>query len=156
MPMQKPFDVERLEKTLLPCPFCGSKAELVCSQPTGRYPGWDSDHFWFVRCLNTGCFCYKGTCKCLDDMERPVAVWNSRAETIEQPILGKRVVAMSWLPMPGFDALFNLESITLEGGIKLEVWASDSRESVCAWVKELGSKCGATEPMWRRQSGRDG
>ena len=58
-------------------------------------------------------------------------------ETIGCTILGKRIVAVSWLPMPGFDALFNLESITLEGGIKLEVWVSDSRESVCVWVKDI-------------------
>ena len=58
-------------------------------------------------------------------------------ETIKRAIIGKRIVAVSWLPMPGFDALFNLKSITLEGGIKLEVWASDSRESVCAWVKDI-------------------
>ena len=55
---------------------------------------------------------------------------------IEQSILGKRIVAVAWLPMPGFDALFSLESITLEGGSKLEVWASDSRESVCAQVRD--------------------
>ena len=76
MPKQKPFDVERLEKILLPCPFCGSKAELVYSQPA---PGWDSDRFWFVRCLNKGCFCYKGTSKHLNDIEQPVAIWNRRS-----------------------------------------------------------------------------
>lgn len=75
--MQKPFDVERLEKTLLPCPFCGSRAELVYNQPTC---GWDSDRFWFVRCLTKGCLCWKGTSKHVNDMKQPVAVWNRRSQ----------------------------------------------------------------------------
>lgn len=57
-------------------------------------------------------------------------------QVIQETIIGKCIVAVSWLPMPGFDALFSLESITLEGGSKLEVWASDSRESVCAQVRD--------------------
>jgi len=46
-------------------------------------------------------------------------------ETIEQAVIGKRIIAVSWLPVPNFDGLLSLESITLEGGLKLDIWASD-------------------------------
>ena len=38
---------------------------------------------------------------------------------IEQSILGKRIVAVAWLPVPLLEDGFELQSITLEGGIKL-------------------------------------
>jgi len=51
-------------------------------------------------------------------------------QTIERAVLGKRVVAVSWLPVSlPFDGL-GLESITLEGGTKLRlsVWITTPRE----------------------------
>lgn len=42
--------------------------------------------------------------------------------TIERAILGKRIVAMSWLPVPGGGC--DLEFITLEGGTKLNLSAN--------------------------------
>lgn len=43
-------------------------------------------------------------------------------ETIECTILGKRIVAVSWLSVPGGDC--DLESITLEGGTRLNLSAN--------------------------------
>jgi len=51
-------------------------------------------------------------------------------ETIERAVIGKRVVAVSWLPVSlPFDGL-GLESITLEGGTKLRLsaWITNLRE----------------------------
>jgi hypothetical protein len=41
-------------------------------------------------------------------------------ETIEKRIIGKRVVAIAWVPISGLDGLFVLGSVTLEGGARLE------------------------------------
>lgn len=42
-------------------------------------------------------------------------------QTIEQAIIGKRIVAVSWLPAPLFGSAFELKVITLEGGVKLNL-----------------------------------
>lgn len=57
-------------------------------------------------------------------------------ETIEQSILGKRIVAVSWLPIERGEIWMSLEKITLEGGTVLELWASDYDNIVFANVEE--------------------
>ena len=54
---------------------------------------------------------------------------------MQEAIVGKRIVAMAWLPnisvKPPFEPIegtFELQSITLEGGVKLNLWASDWEE----------------------------
>jgi len=45
----------------------------------------------------------------------------SDQQTIEQAVLGKRVVAVAWLPVAADGDVFELESITLEGGVMLNL-----------------------------------
>jgi len=53
-------------------------------------------------------------------------------QTIERAVLGKRVVAVSWLPFALFDDTFELQSITLENGTKLNLdyWIKPDFEKV--------------------------
>lgn len=64
-------------------------------------------------------------------------------QTIEQAIVDKRIIAVGWLPdiscMPPFEALkgtFELESITLEGGIKLILSSASGYEEVLAEIEK--------------------
>jgi len=52
-------------------------------------------------------------------------VLGTEQETIEKTIIGKRVVAVAWVPVPNVDGLFVLGSIKLEGGAKLEFQGCD-------------------------------
>ena len=47
-------------------------------------------------------------------------------ETIEQAIIGKRIVAVSWFPVLQGEGVFSLESLTLQGGIVLKLRAEDT------------------------------
>jgi hypothetical protein len=55
-------------------------------------------------------------------------------ETTEQQIIGKRIVAVAWTPVPDKD-MFAVSSITLEGGTTLDFRGS-YYEAVCVKVKE--------------------
>jgi len=60
-------------------------------------------------------------------------------ETIERAVIGKRVVAVAWLPIPALEDAFQLESITLEGGTKLNLdyWIKpDFEKIVIAEIEE--------------------
>jgi len=59
----------------------------------------------------------------------------SEQETIEKQIIGKRVVAVAWVPVPDVDGLFVLGSIKLEGGAILEFRGS-YYDTVYARIKE--------------------
>ncbi len=56
-------------------------------------------------------------------------------EKINRALIGKRIVAVSWIPIPGFRFRFRLESITLEGGVRLEM-CSGSSETILARIEE--------------------
>ena len=51
-------------------------------------------------------------------------------EMIEQAIIGKRIVAINWLPASAPFGDFELQSITLGGGVQLmlSVWITNPRE----------------------------
>jgi len=57
-------------------------------------------------------------------------------QEIEKTIIGKRVVAVAWVPVPDVDGLFILGSIRLEGGVKLEFWSSDYDDTVYVRLRE--------------------
>ena len=58
-------------------------------------------------------------------------------ETIEQAIIGKRIVAVSWRPVEvGGETSMSLEVIMLDGGIVLEFWAGGYPYIVEAEIKE--------------------
>lgn len=52
-------------------------------------------------------------------------------QTIDCAIVGRRIVAASWLPLTSPEGTFELESITLEGGVKLN----------CVGQRLGGSRC---------------
>lgn len=60
-------------------------------------------------------------------------------EAIERSVIGKRVVAVAWVPDPLLEGAFELQSITLEGGIKLNLWVETFREIVMAEIVESNS-----------------
>ena len=47
-------------------------------------------------------------------------------ETIEQAVIGKRIVAVSWFPVFPSEGVVSLESLTLQGGIVLKLRAEDT------------------------------
>jgi len=59
-------------------------------------------------------------------------------QSIERAVLGKRVVAVSWLPIAADGDVFELESITLEGGtvLNLSIWHAARKYRIVAGVKE--------------------
>jgi hypothetical protein len=57
-------------------------------------------------------------------------------ETIEKTLIGKRIVAVAWVPISGLEGLFVLGSLTLEGGAKLEFSSGDRDCAVLARLKE--------------------
>lgn len=59
-------------------------------------------------------------------------------ETIEEAIIGKRIVAVSWLPIAVHEDVFELESITLEDGIilNLSIWYATFGYRIVAGIKE--------------------
>ena len=57
-------------------------------------------------------------------------------ETIDQAVIGKRIVAISWLPIPRFKNLFSLESLTLEDGTVLKLQIDDYWNYVMVKVEE--------------------
>ncbi|TET13678.1 MAG: hypothetical protein E3J81_08100 [Dehalococcoidia bacterium] len=56
-------------------------------------------------------------------------------QVIQETIVGKRIVAVAWLSFPSTEGACELESITLEDGIKLNLWANDW-EGVVAEIEE--------------------
>jgi len=60
-------------------------------------------------------------------------------EAIERAVIGKRIVAVSWLPIAVDEDVFELESITLEGGTKLNlsVWYATFGYRIVAGIKEI-------------------
>jgi len=58
-------------------------------------------------------------------------------QTIERAVLGKRVVAVSWLPVAVDEDVFELESITLEGGVvlNLSIWYAARKYRIVAGIK---------------------
>jgi hypothetical protein len=61
-------------------------------------------------------------------------------ETIERAVIGKRIAAMSWLPVDADKDVFELESVTLEGGTKLNlsIWYATFGYRIVAGIKEGG------------------
>jgi len=59
-------------------------------------------------------------------------------QTIERAVIGKRIVAVSWLPVAVDEDVFELESITLEGGTKLNlsIWYATFGYRIVAGIKE--------------------
>jgi len=58
---------------LLPCPFCGGKAELE------KFPSSLKDRCWQIDCVeNERCKCSVSTCA-LSSKEEAIAAWNTRA-----------------------------------------------------------------------------
>jgi len=57
-------------------------------------------------------------------------------EMIEEAIIGKRIVAVSWLPIPSDNDAFELSSITLEGGITLSLWIDGFPGTIAAEIEE--------------------
>jgi len=57
-------------------------------------------------------------------------------ETIERAVIGKRVVAVAWLPYLASCTIIIVESITLEGGIVLKLRGEDPFIAVLAEIEE--------------------
>jgi len=57
-------------------------------------------------------------------------------QTIERAVLGKRVVAVAWLPYLASRTIIMVESITLEGGIVLKLRGEDPFIAVLAEIEE--------------------
>jgi hypothetical protein len=59
-------------------------------------------------------------------------------EAIERAVIGKRITAMSWLPVDADKDVFELESVTLEGGTKLNlsIWHANFKYRIVAGIKE--------------------
>lgn len=61
------------ELELLPCPFCGAKAEYLLRSSA------DGGTYWFdVRCTNQGCYLEQGADWAWDDQYLAAQTWNNR------------------------------------------------------------------------------
>ncbi len=62
-----------MTEQLLPCPFCGSKAEYMIKQ------SGDGSTYWFdVQCTNNGCYLEQGADWCFDTHDEVMRMWNNR------------------------------------------------------------------------------
>jgi hypothetical protein len=57
-------------------------------------------------------------------------------ETIERTVIGKRIVAVAWLPVLEREGLLDLESLTLEGGTVLKFRPDNHWNRVIAEIEE--------------------
>lgn len=61
---------------LLPCPFCGSKAEKRVREGTSDYD-WDKVYY-DIRCTNNDCYLQDGADWNCKTYEEVVEIWNKR------------------------------------------------------------------------------
>lgn len=67
------------ELKLLPCPFCGSKAEYF------RRESMDGGTYWFdVKCTLPGCYLEQGADWQWDDQYIAATIWNNREQLEEK------------------------------------------------------------------------
>lgn len=69
------LELERLEKSMAPCPFCGSPGQL-CKRPT-RLP-LQPPYTWNAGCSDQSCIAYRPP-RWLFDPAKVIADWNKRA-----------------------------------------------------------------------------
>lgn len=63
-----------LENKLLPCPFCGRKAQIEYER------NWQNKYIYYVRCITSNCYGHAIKPAFFDNKEQAVKSWNRRAD----------------------------------------------------------------------------
>ena len=72
-PEERRKNRKKLEQTLMPCPFCGSKGEL-------HRKGVGDDALWIVECANDFCPASYMIGNVYSSKEKAIEAWNTRAK----------------------------------------------------------------------------